>query len=73
MGSGLSIQLDRAFAVAMGAIAEGTIEDLVQRGLIERLQSKQARAAHQGLVHLKEGVLGGGSDQGDGPVFHPGQ
>ena len=41
MLSGVSLQLDGAFAVAMGAIAEGTIEHLVQGRLIERLQPKQ--------------------------------
>ena len=41
MLSGVSLQLDGAFAVAMGAIAEGTIEHLVQRCFVERLQPKQ--------------------------------
>ena len=45
----------------------------MQLGRCQRLHAKQARAAQQRLVHFKERVFGGGADQGQGAVFHPGQ
>jgi hypothetical protein len=37
------------------------------------LELKKARAADQGLIHLKEGIFGGGPNQNYRAVFDPGQ
>ena len=62
-----------AIAVAPLAIGEGSLQQGLQLGRLQRLHAKQARAAQQRLVHFKERVFGGGADQGQGAVFHPGQ
>ena len=62
-----------AIAVAELAIGEGPLQQGLQLGRFQRLHAKQARATDQRLVHFKERVFGGGADQGQGTVFHPGQ
>jgi hypothetical protein len=64
---------DGAIAVAPLGIRKRPPQQLVQVPRLERQQAKQARAADQRLVYLEGGVLGGGTDQGEGAVLHPGQ
>ena len=70
---GLGADRHGPLAVAPLRILQGPLQQLVQVLRLQGLQAKQARAAHQRLVHLKEGVFGGGPDQGHGAVLHPGQ
>ena len=73
VGAGGGLDLDRPPAVAVLGIRQGPLQQLAQIPRFERLQPEQAGAAHQRLVHLEERVFGGGPDQGDRAVLHPGQ
>ena len=73
MGGGFVADHNLPFAVAAFPVAEGPLQQLVQMVGLQRLKPKQARTAHQRLVDLKKWVFGGGTDQGHGAVFNPGQ
>ena len=60
-------------AVAVLRVGQGPLQQAAQILRFEGLEPEQPRAAHQGLIHLKEGVFGGGTDQAHGAVLHPGQ
>ena len=62
-----------ALAVAVLGIAQGASDQLAQVLRLEGLEPEQPRPAHQRLIDFEIGVFGGGADQGEGAVFHPGQ
>ena len=73
VGQRVVVELDVEAAIAPLGIGQGVAGNGLQIGLAQGAELEDAAAADQGPVDAKVGVLGGGADEDDRAVLHPGQ